>query len=31
VTTGATLESCAQVLLTVPGVRVTVAAIAYAV
>lgn len=31
VTTGATLEACAQVLLEIPGTRVSVAAIAYAV
>jgi ComF family protein len=30
VTTGATLEACAQVLVSIPGVRVSVAAIAYA-
>lgn len=31
ITTGATLESCANILLQVPGVRLSVAAIAYAV
>ncbi len=31
ITTGSTLESCAVMLLTVPGVRVSVAAMAYAV
>jgi len=31
VTTGSTLESCATVLLQVPGIRVSIAAIAYAV
>jgi len=30
ITTGATLEACAEVLLTVPGVRVSVAALAWA-
>lgn len=30
VTTGATLEACAQVLLSIPGTRVSIAAIAYA-
>ena len=31
ITTGSTLESCASILLKVPGVRISVAAIAYAV
>ena len=31
ITTGSTLESCANILLQVPGVRISVAAIAYAV
>jgi ComF family protein len=30
ITTGATLEACAQVLMQIPGVRVSIAAIAYA-
>ncbi len=31
ITTGSTLESCANILLTVPGLKVSIAAIAYAV
>jgi predicted amidophosphoribosyltransferase len=30
VTTGATLEACAQALLEIPGIKVSVATIAYA-